>query len=125
MGIRDHDIARCLVDEGSSVDILYQDAFEKLGLRIEDLKPYEGTNLHGFNETSTRPWGYIKLGVTFGEEMDEQTVETPFLVVSVVSIYTCILGRPTLATLDVVTSTVRLKMNITTRTVTWLQSTWI
>lgn len=28
-----HDVARCLVDEGSSVDILYQDAFKKLGLR--------------------------------------------------------------------------------------------
>lgn len=47
MGIRDHDIARCLVDEESSIDILYQDAFEKLGLRIEESKPYEGTNLYG------------------------------------------------------------------------------
>lgn len=42
--------------------------------------------------------------------MDEHTVETPFLVVPVVSVYTCILGRPTLAALDAVTSMVHLKM---------------
>jgi len=77
MAIRDHDVARCLVDEGSSVDILYQDALKKLGLRREDLKPYNGTDLHGFHKTSTCPWGYVTLSVTFGEEMDERTVETP------------------------------------------------
>jgi len=67
VGIRGHDVARCLVDEGSSVDILYHDAFKRLGLRKEDWESYNGTNLRGFNETSTRPWGYVKLGVTFGE----------------------------------------------------------
>ena len=71
VGIRDYDFTRFLVDKGSSVDILYQDAFEKLGIRREELKPYEGTNLHCFNETSTRLWGYVTLGVTFIEEIDE------------------------------------------------------
>ena len=33
MGIHGHDVAKCMVDEGSFVDILYQDAFEELGLR--------------------------------------------------------------------------------------------
>ena len=98
------------MDEGSSVDIMYQDAFEKLGLKKRDLKPYGGTNLHGFNEMSTRPRGYITLNVTFGEERDERTVETPFLVIPVVSIYNYILISPTLAALDAVTSTVHLKM---------------
>jgi len=28
-----HDVARCLIDKGSSVDILYEDAFENLGLK--------------------------------------------------------------------------------------------
>jgi len=107
--IRDHDVARCLVDEGNSVYILYQDTFEKLGLRREYLKPYNDTDLHGFNETSMCPWGYVTLSVMFGEEMDERTVETPFLAVMVVSIYNCILGRPTLVVLDAVTSTVQLK----------------
>jgi len=77
-GIRGHDVARCLIEEGSSVDILYQDAFEKLGLRKTNLKPYEGTELQGFNETSTRLWGYINLDVTFGEGTVERKIETTF-----------------------------------------------
>lgn len=43
VGIWGHDVERCLIDEGISVDILYQDAFHKLGLKKEDLKSYEGT----------------------------------------------------------------------------------
>jgi hypothetical protein len=77
-----------------------------LGLRKEDLEYYDGTDLHGFNEISTRPWGYVKLGVTFGEEMEERTVEVSFLGILVVSIYNCILGHPTLAVLESVRSTV-------------------
>ena len=51
------------------------------------------------------------MDVTFGEEMDERTVEaSSFLVISVISIDNCILGRPTLAALDAVTSTIHLKM---------------
>lgn len=59
MGIWGHDVARRLVDEGKSVDILYQDAFKKLGLKKEDLESYDNTDLHGFNERSTRPWRYV------------------------------------------------------------------
>lgn len=109
-GIHDHDLAKCLVDEGSSVTILYQDSFEKLGLRKEDLESYDDTELHGFNETRTHPLGYVKLGVTFGKGMDERTVEASFLVILVVSVYNYILGRLTQAALNAVTSTVRLKM---------------
>jgi hypothetical protein len=69
--IREHNVVRCLVDEGSSVDIMDQDTFEKLGLKIRDLKPYTGTDLHGLNEMSTRSWGYFILSVTIGGEMDE------------------------------------------------------
>ena len=110
MDIRGHDVARCLLDEGSFIEILYQDAFEKLGLKNEDLEPYDDTDLHGFNETSTLRRGYVKLGVTFIEEMDEQIVKASFLVILVISIYNCVLGRPTLAVLDAVTSTDHLKM---------------
>lgn len=106
MEIHGHDITRCLIDEGGSVDILYQDAFEKLVLWKTNSNPYEGTELQGFNRSSTRPWGYINLDVTF----DERTIETTFLVVPVMSVYNSILGRPTLAALDVVALTVHLKM---------------
>jgi len=55
-GIYYHNVARYLVDEGSFVDILYQAAFEKLGLWKENLESYDNTKLHGFNEISTRLW---------------------------------------------------------------------
>lgn len=110
VGIHGHDIARCLVDEGNSLDNLYQDAFDKLGMRKEDLKSYEDTDLHCFNKTSTRPWRYVKIGVTFGEEADERRVEGSILVIPIVSVYNFILGSPTLAELDAVISTVHLKM---------------
>jgi len=48
VSIREHDVARCLVDTGSSVDILYQDAFEKLGLKRKYLKKrFEALGAHG------------------------------------------------------------------------------
>jgi len=43
VGTSNHNLARCLIDEGSFVDIMYEDAFEKPGLRKEDLKSYDGT----------------------------------------------------------------------------------
>ena len=79
-------------------------------MKRKDLKAYAMSDLHGFNEMSTRLWGYITLSVTFGKEMDERTVESPLLVIQVVSIYNCIMGCPTLAVLKAVTSTVHLKM---------------
>lgn len=41
VGIQNHDVARCLVDEGSSVEIMYENSLEKLGLKKEDLKAYD------------------------------------------------------------------------------------
>jgi len=51
--IRGHDVARCLIDKGSFVNMLYQDAFEKLGLKKAYLQPYDGSELQGFNKAST------------------------------------------------------------------------
>jgi len=56
VGIRGHDFTMYSIDKWSSIDILYQDAFEKLGLKRDDLEFYDYTKLHGFKETSMRPW---------------------------------------------------------------------
>lgn len=74
------------------------------------MKAYDGIELYNFNETSTRPWGYVKQEVTFGEGAGEQMVEISFLVVPLVFVYNCILGHPTLAALDIVTSTIHLRV---------------
>jgi len=41
------DVKKVLIDLGSSADILYYDAFEKIGLDPEQLQPFKGT-LAGF-----------------------------------------------------------------------------
>ena len=69
-----------------------------------------GSDLQGFNGTTTRPWGYVELAVTFGEEETTRTIKPQFLVIDCPSLYQCILGRPTLAELTTVPSTVHLKM---------------
>ncbi|MCI47758.1 hypothetical protein A2U01_0069000, partial [Trifolium medium] len=92
---------------------MYQELFEKLGLKREDLISYEGTDLQGFNVSTIRPWGLINLPITFERKESKhskKTVNVQFLVIPCESPYNCILGCPTLATLGAVPSTVHLKM---------------
>ncbi|GAU34804.1 hypothetical protein TSUD_394300, partial [Trifolium subterraneum] len=61
------DVRRILVDQGSSCDIMYSGLFKVLQLTEENLVPYVGSDLQGFNGSTTKPWGYVDLIVTFGE----------------------------------------------------------
>lgn len=72
--------------------------------------PYRGTDLSEFNGARTRPWGYVELMVTYGEEELSKTVKTQFLDLPCNSPYQCIIGRPTLGRLGSVALTVHLKM---------------
>ncbi|MCI51595.1 hypothetical protein A2U01_0072839, partial [Trifolium medium] len=58
------EVRRVLVDPGSSVDIMYARTFETLQLTERNLTPYVGSDLQGFNGTTTKPWGYVDLIVT-------------------------------------------------------------
>lgn len=89
------EVRRILVDQGSSIDIIFLVFLTKLGI-LEDLTPYRGTYLSGFNGSNNRPLGYIKLLVTFGDDPLTRTVKTPFLVLPCKSIYNCIIDTPTL-----------------------------
>ncbi|CAL5202632.1 unnamed protein product [Lathyrus oleraceus] len=109
------DVRRILVDEGSSVDIMYVHLFKTLKLDKTNLAPYVGSDLQGFNGATTRPWGYVELLVTFGEQETAREVKIQFLVVDCPSLYNCIFGRPTLAELTAVPSTVHLKMKYYTK----------
>ncbi|MCI74280.1 hypothetical protein A2U01_0095544, partial [Trifolium medium] len=61
------DVQRILEDQGSSCDVMYSGIFKTLQLTQENLVPYVGSDLHGFNGSTTKPWGYVDLIVTFGE----------------------------------------------------------
>ena len=60
------DVQIILVDQGSSVDIMYSQLFSTLQLDETHLTPYVGSDLQGFNGAVTKPWGYVELIVTFG-----------------------------------------------------------
>ncbi|XP_043687652.1 uncharacterized protein LOC122638867 [Telopea speciosissima] len=99
MTIANCTVARILVDNGSSVDILYYDAFEKMQLNPEMLKRVESP-LYGFNGAPVHVEGSIKLLVTVGTEPKLSTVMMNFLVVKVNSTYNGILGQPGLNNLS-------------------------
>ncbi|XP_058760032.1 uncharacterized protein LOC131633330 [Vicia villosa] len=109
------DVRRILIDEGSSVDIMYSHLFKTLKLDDSHLTPYVGSDLQGFNGTTTKLWGYVELIVTFGEGEASRQVKTRFLVIDCKTLFNYIIGRPTLAELTAVPSTVDLKMKFYTK----------
>ncbi|XP_064966418.1 uncharacterized protein LOC135675222 [Musa acuminata AAA Group] len=97
-------VRRIMVDTGSSADILYFDAFQKLGLSGDNIKPIFSA-LTGFTGDSISPLGAITLPLTLGAPPRSKTVMTTFLVIDLPTAYNAILGRPTLNKVRVVVST--------------------
>nr|XP_009388102.1 PREDICTED: uncharacterized protein LOC103974923 [Musa acuminata subsp. malaccensis] len=97
-------VRRIMVDIGSSIDILYFDAFQKLGLARENLKPMSSA-LTGFTGDSISPLGAITLPLTLAAPPRSKIVMTTFLVVDLPTVYNAILGRPTLNKVRAVVST--------------------
>ncbi|XP_064944590.1 uncharacterized protein LOC135627573 [Musa acuminata AAA Group] len=97
-------VRRIMVDTGSSADILYFDAFQKLGLARESVRPMYSA-LTGFTGDSISPLGSITLPLTLGAPPRSKTVMTTFLVVDLPAAYKAILGRSTLNKVRAVVST--------------------
>ena len=95
-------VHQTLVDNGSSVDILYLGAYEKMGLRLHQLTP-KPTPLYGFTGDSLTPVGSIKLAMTVGIYPRISTVMANLLVVDCPSAFNAVLGRSTLKELRAVT----------------------
>ncbi|VFR01133.1 unnamed protein product [Cuscuta campestris] len=87
------DVSRVLVDTGSSVNILYLDAFEKLKLCRTRLEPLK-TPLSGFTGDSVEAEGSILLTCELGTGEQVVQKQMRFVVVNIKCVHNAILGRP-------------------------------
>ncbi|RWW07835.1 hypothetical protein BHE74_00024113 [Ensete ventricosum] len=73
-------VRRIMIDTGSSVDILYLDAFQKLRMTKRDLIPMAST-LTRFTRDVKTLVGVAILPMTFSDEPRTKTFIVPFMVV--------------------------------------------
>lgn len=66
--IGNHTVCRILIDNGSSVDILYSDCLEKMEILKEKVEKTT-QSLYGFTGDSIIPHGTIRQPVTAGEKL--------------------------------------------------------
>ncbi|VFQ60122.1 unnamed protein product [Cuscuta campestris] len=93
MDINGADVARVLDDTGSSVNVLYLDAFKKLKLDRSMMRPLQ-TPFSGFTGASIEAEGQITLPVTLGSGNKTVTKQMRFVVVDIKCVHNAILGRP-------------------------------
>ena len=109
--IKDYDVKRVLVDQGSGVEIMYPDLYQGLNLRLEDLDKFNSP-LMGFDGKMVIPRGMIKLPI----QVSDVEVHVNFIVVEAFSPYIAILARPPLLhVVGAVSSTLHLKVKYPTQ----------
>ncbi|XP_072062073.1 uncharacterized protein [Arachis hypogaea] len=94
---------RILVNQGSSADILFKPAFDKLGLQEKELRAYPNS-LFGLGDTLIQTLRYIPLHTTFEKGSRSRTLSIDYIVVDVSSAYNALISRTTLNQLATVIS---------------------
>ena len=103
-------LTKVLIDNGSSINLLYWDTAVKMGITPNMLTPSR-TTFHGIVPgASCSPMGKIRLDTMFGIKQNCRTESLEFEVVDLPSPYHALLGRPALAQFMATTHVGYLKM---------------
>ena len=111
--IAKHPIERILVDNGSSVNLIYWNCFQKMNLTTDRLREV-GTPLYSFSGEAVSVIGSVQLPVTLGGERTVTRMATFMVVKSISTAYNVILGRPLLNDMRAVISPAYLLMKFPT-----------
>ena len=96
-------IHRVLVDNGSSTDIIFASASDKMDIGKEKLEPIS-THLRGFSREKVLPLGSIQLVLTLGDPLCQTTTSVRFLIVDAPLAYNVLLGKPSLNAIKAIPS---------------------
>ncbi|GJU48228.1 reverse transcriptase domain-containing protein [Tanacetum coccineum] len=107
-------VRRVYVDEGSSVEVMFEHYFKNLNPKIKAGLRETQTDLVGFAREVSKPLGKIELEVCFGSRGLCRRTSMKFIVVRAPSPYNIILGRPGLKTLRAIPSTIHSMMKFPT-----------
>nr|XP_025638546.1 uncharacterized protein LOC112733717 [Arachis hypogaea] len=88
-------VRRILVDTGPDSNILFRGAFDKLGLRDENLQTHRN-GVTGLGDNFLKPEGSITLPLTIGTGDKRRTLIAEFVVLKDSTAYNVILGRKTI-----------------------------
>jgi hypothetical protein len=104
--------SKVLIDNGSSINIMYRDTMWKLGIKENMLEPSK-TMFHGIvSRLSCAPMGKIRIDVMFGNRDNCRVENLLFEVVDQDSLYHVLLDRPALAKFMASTHVAYLKMKM-------------
>jgi hypothetical protein len=85
------DLHKVLVDNSSQADIIFLDAFDRMGISHILLKPSDNP-LYGFGVKGTFPVGKIELPMSFGVAHNARSEQVTFDIVDMVYPYNAIMG---------------------------------
>nr|XP_029145858.1 uncharacterized protein LOC114924745 [Arachis hypogaea] len=106
-------VRRILVDTGADSNILFRGAFDKLGLRNDNLQTHRH-GVTGLGDNFLKPDGSITLPITIGTSNQRKTILSEFVVLKDSTAYNVILGRKTINDFSAVIFTKYLLMKFRT-----------
>ena len=106
-------VHRVLINNGSSVDILFSSTLDRMNL-IGHMFTLVRTPLYDFFKENVHTEGELDLPIELGDAPCQHVQSIKFLVVNYPSVYNVIIGRPTINAIHAITSTYHLLVNFST-----------